>query len=282
MTAPQKMRPLAVLPVLIVVLAVVMGVSRPAAAVDMASHRAIYAMKLHAAHRGSGITGARGQMVYSFRNACEGWSSETSVKLQLLYAEGEQVDTDWAFASWEARDGKSYQFSTRQTRNGQLVETLKGTVERDAPEAAADAIYAEPEDNVIQLPKGTLFPTRHLIDLLNAGAAGKKIYSRTVFDGASLENPYRISAVVARRSPLAENEAAPLEKVMETSGLKAQPVVHFRMAFFGLRSTKEEPEFELGVDYRPDGISRFIRQDFGDFVVDLSLNKVELYDASKC
>jgi hypothetical protein len=45
---------------------------------------------------------------------------------------------------------------------------------------------------------------------------------------------------------------------------------------------KEQPDFELGVDYRPDGVSRFIRQDFGDFVVDLTLEKIELFKNSGC
>jgi hypothetical protein len=266
----------------LVAVALVACASTPASAVDMASHRAIYNMKLHAAHRGSGISGARGQMVYSFTNACEGWSSETGVKLRLLYAEGDQVDTEWAFASWEARDGKSYQFSTRQVRNGQLVESLKGSVKRKTPETAVAAKFTEPEDKKIELPKGTLFPTRHLIDLLEAGAAGKKIYSRVVFDGASLENPYRINAIVTRRSPLPDKDAAAMDKALTDAGLKVEPVVHYRMAFFGIRSTKEEPDFELGVEYRPDGISRFIRQDFGNFVIDLSLEKLELFDKAKC
>ena len=281
MTSPHFRRSLRVV-FGFVAMALVACASTPASAIDMASHRAIYGMKLHAAHSGSGITGARGRMVYSFRGACEGWSSETSVKLQLLYSEGDQVDTEWAFASWEARDGKSYQFSTRQVRNGQLVESLKGSVERKAPGDAAEAKFTDPEDKEIELPKGTLFPTEHLADLLKAGAAGRKIYSRVVFDGASLENPHRINAVVSQRSPLSKGQAAPLEKAIKAGGLKDAPIQHYRMAFFGLRSVKEQPDFELGVDYRPDGVSRFIRQDFGDFVVDLTLEKIELFKNSGC
>ncbi len=282
MISPLKNRTLTVLTALTVAV-VSTAAALPAGAVDLVSHRAIYAMKLHAAHHGSGISGARGSMVYGFRESCEGWTSETSVKLQLLYAEGDQIATEWSFASWEARDGKSYQFSTRQTRNGMITESLKGNVRRAEPDAAVEAKFSEPKDKAIALPKGTLFPTRHLIDLLDAGAKGKKIFSRTVFDGASLENPYRINAVVTRQSPLQDAEqVAGLERVINAAGLSRQPVAHYRMAFFGLRSQKEEPEFELGVDYRPDGISRFIRQDFGDFVIDLSLEKIERFDTPKC
>jgi len=260
-----------------------MPASADAAGAQLLSHRAIYDMQLYSAHRGSGLSGARGSMVYSFRESCEGWTSETNVKMQLIYAEGDQVGTDWAFASWESKDGKSYQYSTKQTRNGQEVENLKGRVRRSAPDAAAKAEFSSPEGEVIELTKETLFPTRHLNELLAAGAAGKKIFSRMVFDGASLDNPYRINVIVVNKSPLTETAtAAKLEGVLKKAGLENLPVKHYRMAFFPARSRQEAPEFELGVDYRADGVSRFIRQDFGDFVIDLKLKDIEVFDRPGC
>jgi hypothetical protein len=253
------------------------------AAIELIPHRAVYGMTLHSAQRGSGISGARGNMIYGFSNGCEGWSSETNVKLQLLYAEGDQVSTEWAFASWEAKDGKSYQFRTRQARNGTTIENLKGLVKRSAPNAAAEAKFSEPEGEVIKLPKNTLFPTRHLIALLESGAQGRKFFSSKVFDGASLENPYEINAVQVKRSPFTEaKKADATEKLISDSGLAAETSKHYRLAFFAMRSKTGEPQFELGVDYRSDGIARFIRQDFGDFVIDLVLEKIEVLDKPSC
>ncbi len=266
---------------------VVLGVSCWAApvsaAVELIPHRAIYGMTLYSAERGAGVTGAGGTMVYGFRDSCDGWSSETNVKLQLVYSEGDQVDTEWSFASWEAKDGKSYQFRTRQARDGITVEALKGRVERGGPRAAAVARFSEPEGKEIDLPKGTLFPSRHLIDLLKAGAAGKNIFSRTVFDGASLDNPYIINAVRGRRSPAdAVSKAEKADKLIASAGLEAEIISHYRLAFFVRSSREAVPDFELGVDYRSDGIARFIRQDYGDFVIDLFLQNIELLDKPRC
>lgn len=264
-------------------IALTIAVMPVSAAVKMVSHRAVYGMSLKSSAHGSGISGARGSMIYSFRAGCDGWASETNVKLQLLYAEGDQVSTEWAFASWEARDGKSYQFRTRQARDGQTIEELKGRATRLTADGVGEAKFSSPDGEVIAMPKGTLFPSRHLTDLLEAGSKGVKIFSRTVFDGASLDNPYEINAIVVRRSPLAETATAPaLEKIIEASGLSPEQPKHYRMAFFAARASHEKPEFELGVDYRSDGVSRFIRQDFGDFVIDLTLQKIELLTPPKC
>ena len=68
-------------------------------------HRAIYDMVMHSAEQGSGISSAYGTMVFSFHEGCADWSSETNVNLKILYDQGYDVTTEWAFANWEAKDG---------------------------------------------------------------------------------------------------------------------------------------------------------------------------------
>lgn len=258
------------------------GVSGVAQAVDLTPHRALYKMKLVSATRGSGVAQASGSMVYSFNENCDAWSSETTVKLKLVYSKSGQVETNWAFASWEAKDGKSYRFRVRHLRDGSTVEDLKGVVRRDAPDDAAEAVFTAPKDRKIKLPAGTLFPTRHLIDLISAGIAGKPVFSRTVFDGASMDNPYEVNAIIGKERSAQSKRAQEARTLFGTAGLKQQPIRHVRMAFFPAGSKQAEPEFELGVDYRKDGIARAIRQDFGDFVIDLMPDSIETLKRPAC
>ena len=246
-------------------------------------HRAIYDMVMHSAERGSGISSAYGTMVFSFHDGCADWSSETNVKLKISYDEGDDVTTEWAFANWEAKDGLSYQFRMRRGRNGNEIENLKGRLVRSSPSAEAVARFSEPEGKTIRLPEGTLLPSSHMIELLKAGGQGKVMFSRMVFDGASLQNPYEINAVIAKRSLVSHSPRnAYTNKIIAGSGLKAIPPRHYRLAFFPLSSSVEEPSFELGVDYRSDGIALFIRQDFGDFSLDLHLQRLELLEKPNC
>ena len=179
--------------------------TRPAVAVDLTPHRALYNMSLASADRGSSVNGASGSMVYSFWDNCDSWAAETNVKLKLIYADNGEIETNWSFASWEAKDGKSFRFHVRHTRDGSLVETLKGTVRRAPAADAADALFSAPKDKVNALPAGTLFPTRPLIDLISAGEEGRPIFRSTVFDGTSLDNPYEINAIINRDGAVAAN-----------------------------------------------------------------------------
>ena len=247
-------------------------IGTPAEAIELMPHQAIYRMSLAGASSTSGIAGAEGAMMYKFAEACDAWTSETNVYLKLLYAEGEEVETTWSFLSWESKDGLRYRFRVRQSRDGSLVEHIQGKVTRENIDGAASAEFSSPEGAVIELPEGTMFPTRHLRALIEEGEAGTLTYSRTVFDGASLDNPYTINALITSASKTRKAKPKSNDKVFR----------HVRMAFFPLASRKEFPEFELGIDYRLNGIADHILQDFGDFTLNLASDKVELLERPNC
>ncbi len=234
---------------------------------DLVPHRAIYDMALVEASARSGISGAHGSMMYRFEDICDAWTSETKVILKLIYAEGDEIQTTWSFTSWEAKDGLNYRFNVRHTSQGRDIEVLQGQAKRDVPNGPAVATFSSPKDTKIELPDGTLFPTRHLAELIEAGQNNTLTVSEVVFDGASLDNPYQINALITKpRSKSTSTEAAR----------------HIRMAFFPFLAKAEEPEFELGITYRPDGVAERIRQDFGNFSLELEPNNIEVLKKPDC
>lgn len=237
------------------------------AAGELAPHRALYRMSLIEANPNSGITGASGAMMYRFEDVCDAWTSETKVILKLIYAEGDEIQTTWSFASWEAKDGLSYRFNVRHSRNGNDVEVLEGQAKRTVAKGPATATFTVPKDTTIQLPDGTLFPTQHLVELIAAGLNNTLTVSEVVFDGASLENPYQINALITK----------PKAKSTQTKAAR-----HVRMAFFPILAKAEQPEFELGITYRPDGVAERIRQDFGDFSLNLEPDSIEVLKKPNC
>ena len=175
------------------------GPAPEAGAIELAPHRAIYKMSLAAASRGSGVADASGSMMYSFNDGCEGWDVGNQRQTAPALRRGRaKPGRPGRSPVGRPRTGLSYRFRIRHSRNGAVVENLKGTVTRGKPGEAAEAKFSEPADLVIKLPEGTLFPTRHLIDLIDAGGGGNPVFSRTVFDGASLDNPYEINAIITR------------------------------------------------------------------------------------
>ncbi len=253
-------------------------VGDPAAglAAGLASHRALYTMTLGSASRSSGVVGTQGAMAYRFSRGCEGWTSETQTTLRIQRGTGGEVHTVWAFANWESKDGLRYRYRLRNTRNGRVVEQIQGHASLNSLGGAGTATYSRPEAKTVALPKGTLFPTQHMLALIRAGVDRRAHLSKVVFDGSSLDNPFEISALMSRVS--AEDARA----LAEERKLPDLPAWRVRMAFFPVATRASVPDFEIGVRYRSDGIADRIEQDFGDFTLDLVLSELEILPAEDC
>ena len=237
-------------------------------------HRATYRMSLGAATPGSGVIGARGAMEYRFAERCDGWTVENRTYLLLDYEGEGEVETAWDFASWESTDGLGYRFRVRHTRDGKVVDVFRGVAELAARGGAGVARFSSPNDAAVDLPRGTLFPTEHLALLLDAARDGGGHLVRTVFDGTSLKNPYRISAFI--------KEVEGGGKPFAAAGLSENRTWRMNLAFYPVAQADPLPEFEIRVLYRADGIADGIRQDFSSFSVDLSLNHIEILPPPEC
>jgi len=248
-------------------------------ALNMIPHRALYKMTLLRADRESGLIGAGGVMAYKFANSCDGWITESSVYLRFSYEEGEDIETTWAFTSWEAFDGLKYRYRMKQTRNGEEMEVLQGEANKAKSSGQGKAVFTIPEGTEIDLPEGSLFPTRHLISVLGKASSGEKSISRYVFDGASLDNPYEINAIITNRTSKPSHEGALVNPKLSGKSPLRQ---HIQMAFYPFASQVSLPEFELSADYRSNGIAEFIRQDFGDFILDLVPETIEELERPAC
>ncbi|MGH6660362.1 MAG: EipB family protein, partial [Rhodospirillales bacterium] len=238
------------------------------AAARLVPHRALYRMTLKSARGGSGVVDAAGIMHYRVVETCEAWAVDTNIRLEISYAEGADVAIAWSFAGVESKDGLGYRFRMRHSRAGQVVESLKGEARLEAIGAGGEARFDEPSGETIALAPGTLFPTRHLAALIAAAEQGKRFFPKAVFDGASLENPYQIAATITTRKP-----AAPPPAAAALSHSRVWPV---RLAFFPKGSQEAAPEFELGIDYRADGVAQRIEQDYGDFAIDMVPGEIEV------
>lgn len=250
--------------------------ARPTTAIEMQPHRAIYRMSLARADRPSDVVGADGLMLYQFARGCDGWTVENRTVLNLSYENETTTETVWSFVSWESMDGRQFRFRARYDQDGRRVEKLAGRA--DVPSHGKEGIarFFDPEEETQALPVGVLFPTHHMREVIGAAMAGKHHLARMVFDGASLDNPYLVSAAFGA-APDATAEA-----MAKTAGLPKLPVWWTRMAFFPDESAEAEPEFEIDAEYRSDGIADHIVQRFESFALDVRLISVQVLPPPDC
>lgn len=250
---------------------------------ELASHEAHYDMNLASVRSAAGVVGAAGTMDYAFTQGCDGWTVETRTDLSMVQTQGGSVNSSWEFVSWEARDGQSYRFRVRNTRNGVVLETYEGEATLKA-EGGGTAVFHLPsgEDKTFDLPEGTMFPTSHTLTLIDQARAGKRFFAAPVFDGSAVQGAFSVSAAIG--APVADPQA---------SHLKDEPLLATQswpmtLAFFSNEPRADSadsgdlPDFEVSLRYHANGIAQDILQDFGDFSLRGVLAEIEDTDRTGC
>jgi EipB-like len=238
----------------------------------LTSHRALYRMTLARSLPSSGIVGANGAMFVHFEEACDGWKSEISTRMLLNYGEEGEVLTEWEFSSWEARDGQRFLFRSVEREGPDNVSEIEGSAILGL---GSRAEFVKPSPSAIALPPGTRFPTRHLIDLIEAARHGLTLYSGTLFD-ASPDSPYFVSTVIGKLRP------AELASMGRALGRPDGMAWQMHMAFYPIDSIEQLPSFQITMRYREDGIADRMVQDYGDFTVDVDLDNLDFLPAPSC
>lgn len=249
--------------------------SASAQAVDLAPHRAIYDMKLGVSKRSSGVIDVNGSMVVETAESCEGWEVSQRVQLTYLSSDADEVQTESNFASFESKDGLTYRFNVRNMENGELQEELRGNASIDRKNGAGRAIFSKPERKEFPLSAGTLFPTAHVVRLIEKASTGERFLPFSVFDGARLEGAFDVNAVVTGTEPKAA-------LAVDHKLLRDQKLWAMRLAFFPADKNEPEPEYEISVELMANGVSRAMVLDYGNFTVIGSLQKIEDLPRAKC
>lgn len=245
------------------------------AAVEVAPHRAVYTLSLKKADAASGIAGADGKLEFIWADACELWTVEQRYALRLTYSDGGQdSDSDVAisFVTSEAKDGRHYRYFVRKDRGAEDDEEFRGDARLDN-KGSGEAHFTKPQDTVVKLPTGTVFPSRHTIDVLTAAMAGETFLSRLVFDGGAVEASQLVTAAIGAPHPANADETNPLLRGRWWTT---------RLAFFTPSDNETKPDYELGMDLQENGVARAMTLDYGSFVVRATLDSLEKLPKPRC
>lgn len=253
-----------------------------AAPLELAPHKAVYAMTLNSTRLGGGVTGASGAMTYKFGDSCDGWTVENKTALTFSYNDGAPVATTWDFVTWESKDGLHYRFRVRSTRDGVVSEEIDGVANLDGHGKGGVAKFTSPEQKIMRLPKGTLFPTEHTLELLQTAQAGGHIVERTLFDGTGTDGPFDVNAVIGKAMaangsphPAGGNSAI-------SPALLAVPSWRMEMAFFLVGSKESTPDYEVALRYYLNGVAEEVIQSFGNFSLKGTLQQLEPLPKPDC
>ncbi|MBX3501143.1 MAG: cell envelope integrity EipB family protein [Alphaproteobacteria bacterium] len=249
----------------------------PAAAADLVAHRAVYEMRLSTSKRSSGVVDVRGTMILETVDACEWWETKQRIQLTFLRTDSDEFTTDSTFASLESKDGSTLQFSVRNAQNGELEDELRGVADLLA-DGTGKARFTQPEEREFPLPQGTIFPVRHLSQLIDDARAGETVKSYSLFDGARLDGAFKVNAVIAP-SPRRQLSPAPRG---DLALLRNQQAWSVRLAFYAANDQEGQPEYEVAMDLQANGVARSMVLDYGDLAINARLQRIEALPGPRC
>jgi hypothetical protein len=243
--------------------------------VDLVPHKATYDVRLGRVRSGGDVAGAKGSMAMETVRSCAGWTQKHRFRLTLVNNQGDRIVTNSNFSSFESLDGLTYRFTSRTTRNGRVTEDIQGNAKLSSRGGSGHADLTRPKGVMHDLPKGTVFPTEHVVQLIAGARQGQRRVFKTVFDGQSKDGALEVNAFIG--GYLAK---APAKWAKNT--LTNRPSWFLRLAFFPIASSKPEPQHEAGLRVFDNGVADEFEWDWGTFTVEGSLKSIEALPRPKC
>ena len=247
--------------------AVLMIVAPGAMASDLAPHTAHYGMKLLSARGGSGIESVNGDMAIRWDGDCTGWTMSNRTIFDVAYTGGENVRVTMEASTWEAAAGDRYTFLVRTLFNDKESERIEGKARLEASGGVAE--FTLPEEKAVKLPPGTMFPTTHTKQVLDAAGDAPRIIRATVFDGFTDGGAQFVNAIVGKRLTDGQSGSSRFPE------LEKGPSWRVSLAFFDADKADAEPSSELRLKIFRNGIAQMMEMDFGDFRLLAELKELE-------
>lgn len=246
------------------------------AKVDLLPHKATYSITLDKSsvdQKNSAeedIENANGQMTIQLAKAGDGWAIEQQSTLHIYYKDGTAEQVITSLATYESTDGSKYNFNARTLR-GDQEEIISGDAILASKGGAGIVTYLQPDESTVQLPVGTIFPTQHLIYMLQAAMRGQKVVSNIVFDGSSeTHEPVQVNTILGASQD-------PKLALTNKDLLKAKKVWPMRMAVYAVDSPSAEADYEINQNVLDNGVIRDMTLDYGTFKVKAVLIEVVVF-----
>jgi hypothetical protein len=256
----------------------------PITQVPLVPHRAVYDLSLGDVRGNAQISSVSGRILYDFDgNACQGYSLEFRQVSELNTGEGKTSVSDLRSTTWEQADAKKFKFTSENYVDDNLSGTVDGHAEHDADRTAVS--LDQPEKKTLDLTAGVVFPTEHMVRVINAAHEGKNILSFPVYDGSETgQKVFDTLTVIGQKLNSDErkhDDAAAGEAKL--AGVPRWPVTISYFEKKKAENTSEQtPDYSIGFELYENGISRALTLDYNDFVVTGKLTSLEFKDPKPC
>ena len=249
---------------------------------ELASHRAVYELKLAQTRGNSAAVSARGRILYDFSgNVCDGYALQFRQVSELDNGEGKVTLSDLRSTTWEDGAAKKFIYKSQNYLNETLVDTVDGQAER-APDKVTVSL-TKPEDKKFDLEAAMAFPTDHMRRIIEAARADKSILEVPIYDGSDKgEKVYNTLTVIGR--VIAPNERVPTDAAAGQEALASLKRWPITVSYFdkNAKPGDQAPIYSIKFELYENGVSRALMLDYNDFAISGELTSIEIRDTKPC
>ncbi|MBO0344747.1 cell envelope integrity EipB family protein [Roseibium sp. CAU 1637] len=248
-------------------------------AVVLLPHRAIYNLRLVESDDGAGIGNVRGRMVYDFAGSvCDGYSTSFRFVTEFQDTQGLGQVTDLRSTSYESADGDQLEFISQAYVAQKLMEESKGIAKQEAGKKVVQ--LSKPTQRTLDLKTSVLFPTQHLVRVIEAARSGDVLVLADVFDGSeSGDKVFATTTIIGHSldTPIPADDAS-------AKGVEAVPQGRHwpvSIAYFDPENAgvgEQLPAYQMSFQLYENGVSRSLKLDYGDFVLQGTLSDFVMHD----
>jgi len=250
----------------------------------LASHRAVYDLKLSTSRGKRAMSAVRGRILYDFSgSACEGYALQFRQVSELDSGEGKVVVSDLRATSWEDGQAKRLRFHSKNYFDDNLRDSVDGQAERESSGVAIS--LTEPQEKKVDLKSDLVFPTEHVRRIIAAARRGQTLLQVSVYDGSDTgEKLYDTLTVIGKAiEPEARKPTDALASQAAFAHMKRWPVT---ISYFDRAATEktgeQTPVYAITFELYENGVSRALVLDYGDFVLSGEMTSIELKDTKPC
>lgn len=252
------------------------------------SYEASYTLQLARGSFSTGPRAASGFLDVRFHETCAGWDTKSRIVVDLTFRDGTTSKNERDFESFEGKDGRTYTFAARTVKGGVPVEAFRGSAQfkRSGAGAVEYEIPAEtpggkPRKLTITLPKGTLLPVAHAMELLGHAKNGDKQFRSVMFNGASSVGPRVMSTLIGPQIIPLSAEMPQQDDI--DAALLMVPSWDLNLAYYNVADgQRETPTFEVFQRFYASGVAPSFEQAFGDFTIRAELDRLQRIKTEDC
>jgi hypothetical protein len=245
---------------------------------SIAPHRAVYEISLARSETGSGVSSAKGRMVFDVTgSACDGYKMRQRMVVNIGDEEGNVGLLDFRVSTFESGDGNLYSFDSRTEMNDEVVEAVEGEARRS--NAAIEVSLKQPTEKKVTLDGGVLFPSQHMQAIIDAALADQNFISTDIYEGAGT-GEVSDEAATAIGHALTLSTDSPLR-----GGVRHWPV---SVGYFEPTKKVEDglgeelPSYQMSFMLYENGVTSDLIMDYGDYALSGSLQKLEPLTSRDC